>query len=98
MKFNISFYILKRIFPKDTMWVDGVAEIIGYSPKENIHIVICDGTRTSNDGKYRVQKYRPKDSKYHFEHWNTEEYPYKYLVDEDYAEHISEEVIDFSKL
>ncbi len=98
MNFNIPFYVLRRIFPADTMWVDGIAEIIGYSPKENLHIVICDGTRTSQDGKYTVQKYRPKNPEYHFEHWNKGKYPYKYLIDEDYAEHISEEIINFSGL
>jgi hypothetical protein len=98
MNFNIPFYVLRRAFPVDTMWVDGIAEIIGYSRKENLHIVICDGNRTSQDGKYRVQKYRPKDPKHHFENWNKWKYPFKYLVDENYAEHVSEEVIDFSKL
>lgn len=79
---DIEFYKLAKLFPKDTMWVDGCAEIIGYSPKENLHIVIDDGNRTSDNGKYLVHKYQPKDAKYHFENWNKGKYPWKYLIDE----------------
>lgn len=96
-KFVIPFFKFARVFPKDTMWVDGIAEIIGYSPKENLHFVIYDGNRVSPDGVYVVATYRPKDKEFHFAHWNREEHPFKYL-DEEYAELVGEEQIDFSKI
>lgn len=79
---NISFSSLIKHFPKDTMWVDGCAEIIGYSPKENLHIVIEDGQCKSDDGMYLVHKYKPKDSHNHLINWNRGQYPWKYLTDE----------------
>ncbi len=79
---NIPFCVLSKLFPKDTMWVSGCAEIIGYSPKENLHIVIEDGNCISEDGNYVVHKYQPSNPKEHFENWNKGEYPYKYLLSE----------------
>jgi hypothetical protein len=76
---NISFVKLTTMFPKDTMWVDGCAEIIGYSPKENLHIVIDDGQCKSDDGMYMVHKYHPLDQQMHMLDWNSGKYPLKYL-------------------
>ena len=76
---NISFAKLTTMFPKDTMWVDGCAEIIGYSPKENLHIVIDDGQCKSDDGMYMVHKYHPLDQRMHMLDWNSGKYPLKYL-------------------
>ena len=90
---NIDFYTLTKLFPKDTMWVDGCAEIIGYSPKENLHIVIDDGKRSSSDGKYLVHKYKPLFPKEHLENWNKGKYPRKHLSIE---EKIFEGWVDFS--
>lgn len=90
---NIEFYKLTQLFPKDTMWVDGCAEIIGYSPKENLHIVIEDGQCNSSDGKYVVHKYKPLSPKVHLENWNNGKYPWKYLKPE---EKIFEGWVDFS--
>ncbi len=89
---NITFNQLTALFPKDTMWVDGCAEIIGYSPKENLHIVIDDGQCTSDDGMYLVHKYRPSDPEEHRMKWNSEEYPWKYLG----KDKISEEWVNFN--
>ena len=58
---EIKFRKLTQLFPKDTEWVDGCAEIIGYSPSQNLHIVIDDGQCKSEDGQYLVHKYKPKD-------------------------------------
>ena len=90
---NISFCKLTSLFPKDTMWVDGCAEIIGYSPKENLHIVIDDGQCRSDDGEYLVHKYVPKNPEEHSANWNKGEYPYKYLSPE---EKVYEEWVDFN--
>ena len=96
-KYNICFNILRYYFPVDTMWVDGQAEIIGYSPKENLHVVISDGNRWSEDGFWLVNKYRPKDPDEHLALWNSGEYPLKYLVDEEYADLISQERINLTR-
>lgn len=90
---NIEFYKLTKLFPKDTMWTDGCAEIIGYSPKENLHIVITDGQRSSEDGKYLVHKYMPQDAEEHLANWNKGKYPYKHL---SHYEKVSEEWVDFN--
>jgi hypothetical protein len=76
---EIAFRKLTQLFPKDTMWVCGCAEIIGYSPKENLHIVIDDGCCRSDDGEYLVHKYRPSNPDEHFKKWNAGEYPWKYI-------------------
>jgi len=96
-KYNICFNILRYYFPVDTMWVDGQAEIIGYSPKENLHIVISDGNCWSEDGFWLVSKYRPKDPDEHLALWNSGAYPLKYLVDEKYADLISQERINLTR-
>jgi hypothetical protein len=75
------------------MWVDGCAEIIGYSPKENLHIVIDDGQCHSDDGEYLVHKYVPKNAEEHSANWNRGEYPYKHLSLE---EKVYEEWVDFN--
>ena len=97
-KFVRPFFKLQRVFPKDTMWVDGIADIVGYSPKENLHFVIDDGNRASDDGKYVVHAYRPKSKLYHLVYWNAGEYPFKYLVNEEYADFVYEKIINFSKV
>lgn len=96
-KYNICFNILRHHFPVDTMWVDGQAEIIGYSPKENLHIVINDGNCYSEDGFWLVFKYRPKNPDEHLALWNSGVYPLKYLVDEEYADFISQERMNLTK-
>ena len=80
---SISFRKLIAMFPEDTMWVSGGSEIIGYSYKENTHIVIDDGQCFSHDGKYFVHKYKPSNPFKHFMEWNTGKHPLKYLLDED---------------
>lgn len=90
---EIPFRKLTSMFPKDTMWVDGCAEIIGYSPKQNLHIVISDGQCVTDDGKYLVHKYAPENPEEHLKNWNSGKYPYKYLEPET---KISEEWVDFS--
>lgn len=90
---SILFNKLTELFPKDTMWVDGCAEIIGYSPKENLHIVIDDGQCKSDWGTYVVHKYKPSNPQKHIAEWNSGEYPLKYLTDE---EKVFEDWIDFS--
>lgn len=90
---NILFCKLTAMFPKDTMWVDGCAEIIGYSPKENLHIVIDDGQCRSDDGMYLVHKYVPKNAEEHRANWNNGKYPYKHLSPE---EKVYEEWVDFN--
>jgi hypothetical protein len=94
---NISFVELTKKFPKDTLWVSSCLEIIGYSAKENLHIVIEDGNCRSKSGDYLVHEYKPKNPEFHKAHWNTEKYPYKYLSD-NYAEKVLEERMDFSSL
>ena len=42
------------MFPQDTVWANGCAEIVGYSPKKNMHIVIEDGQRWDDEGKFCV--------------------------------------------
>ena len=79
------------------MWVDGQAEIIGYSPKENLHIVISDGNCFSEDGFWLVSEYRPKDPDEHLALWNSGVYPLKYLVDEGYADFIVQKRINLTK-
>ena len=90
---EIKFRKLTQLFPKDTAWVDGVAEIIGYSPNQNLHIVIDDGLCKSEDGQYLVHKYKPRDPQKHWNDWNSGKYPLKYLVDE---EKVFEGWIDFN--
>jgi hypothetical protein len=90
---EIKFSKLTQLFPKDTEWVDGCAEIIGYSPSQNLHIVIDDGQCKSDDGEYLVHKYKPKDPQEHLENWNSGKYPWKYLTNE---EKIFEGWIDFN--
>ena len=90
---EIPFRKLTSMFPKDTMWVDGCAEIIGYSPKQNLHIVISDGQCVTDDGKYLVHKYAPENPEEHLKNWNSGKYPWKYLEPET---KISEEWVDFS--
>lgn len=75
------------------MWVDGCAEIIGYSPKKNLHIVIDDGQCRSDDSEHLVHKYVPKNAEEHSANWNRGEYPYKHLSPE---EKVYEEWVDFN--
>lgn len=89
----ILFNKLTELFPKDTMWVDGCAEIIGYSPKENLHIVIDDGQCSGYNDMYVVHKYKPSNPKEHLINWNKGEHPIKYLLDE---EKVFEDWVDFS--
>lgn len=89
---EITFRKLTQLFPKDTIWVDGCAEIIGYSPKENLHIVIDDGQCATDDGMYLVHKYKPSNPEEHFQKWNSGEYPWKYLG----KDKIFEQWVDFN--
>lgn len=79
---NISFTKLAKEFPEDTLWISGKLEIIGYSKKENLHIVIEDGCCQSDSGNYVIHKYRPRNPQEHSENWAKGEYPRKYLLDE----------------
>lgn len=56
---RIPFSTLTRMFPKDTVWANGCAEIVGYSAKKNMHIVIDDGQRYDEEGKWTVHLYHP---------------------------------------
>lgn len=58
---NITFQSLynNKLFPSDTMWIAKDAEIVGYSPMKNKHIVIDDGMCQSGTGKYLVHIYNP---------------------------------------
>ena len=85
--------ILSKLFPKDTLWTTSGAEIIGYSYKENRHIVIEDGLCTMPDGKWMVHEYSPESPASHNIYWNRGKYPFKYLVSEP---KIREELVNFS--
>lgn len=95
MDFVISFRLLTMAFPSDTVWADGCAEIIGYSAKRNIHIVISDGQCVSTDGTYVVHIYKPSNPD-HKDVWldKGNGYPWKYLSSE---EKILEERVNFSR-
>lgn len=92
---DITFRKLMQLFPKDTMWVDGGCdEIIGYSPKENLHIVIDDGQCTTNSGIYFVHKYRPSDLEGYLMEWKSKKYPWRYLGKD--KDKISDEWVNFN--
>lgn len=91
--YNITFQMLWRLFPKDTMWTTSGAELIGYSPKTNRHIVIDDGLCISDDGYYLVHEYSPKNPKEHLLNWNNGIYPLKYVLK---SPKIREERVNFN--
>ena len=78
---NIPFNLLTRIFPHDTVWANGCAEIVGYSPKKNMHIVIDDGQCWDDEGKYCVHIYHPEDRNHRTEWMPNEKrpWPLKYI-------------------
>lgn len=79
---NITFNRLSCVFPKDTVWASGCAEIVGYSRSKNIHIVIDDGNCKSDDSSWLVHIWRPKNpDKHRFDWLPTVEmqHPLKYL-------------------
>ena len=78
---NIPFNLLTRIFPQDTVWANGCAEIVGYSPKKNMHIVIDDGQCWDDEGKYCVHIYYPEDRNHRTEWMPNEKrpWPLKYI-------------------
>lgn len=75
---NIAAVRLWQFFPDDTIWINGIAEIIGYSPSENIHIVINDGQCSDPNNKWLVHIYKVND--HHMEYFIN--YRPKYLSDE----------------
>lgn len=80
---QITFSALNFCFPKDTMWIGAVAEIVGYSPSTNLHIVINDGCCISES--WLVNVYEPNNPEEHKRDWTpTKErpYPIKHLSDE----------------
>jgi len=89
---NITMQALSKLFPKDTLWTTSGLEIIGYSFKENRHIVIEDGLCYMDDGKFMVHEYSPKNPDYHQANWNRGEWPAKYLLPE---QKIREEWVNF---
>ena len=56
---NLNVSILSKYFPQDTLWRNGVAEWVGYSPSKNQFIVIEDGCCRSEDGEWMVHIYEP---------------------------------------
>lgn len=91
---NISFTILTRMFPQDTVWANGCAEIVGYSPKKNMHIVVEDGQCCRDNGTYVVHIYHPSNKK-HKKEWmpnKNHPWPWKYVD----GEKIFEGRINFS--
>ena len=78
---NIPFNVLTRMFPQDTVWANGCAEIVGYSPKKNMHIVIEDGQRWDDEGKFCVHIYHPRNENYRTEWMPNEQHPWpwKYI-------------------
>lgn len=59
--FNITYHLLHYIFGDETMWCGNRAEIVGYNPIKNLHIVIDDGMCRTEDGKYCFHIYIPED-------------------------------------
>ena len=91
---NIPFSYLTRMFPKDTVWANGCAEIVGYSPKKNMHIVIDDGQCWSDDGTYVVHVYHPSN-KNHKTEWMPNE-NHEWALKHVDGEKIFEECVNFS--
>lgn len=76
------------MFPQDTVWANGCAEIVGYSPKKNMHIVIDDGQCWSEDGTYVVHIYYPSNENHKTE-WMPNENrpcPLKYIGENKFFE------------
>lgn len=83
-KRNIPFGRLTAIFPFDTLWANGCAEIVGYSKEKNIHIVIDDGMCVSAIG-WCVHVYCPGNPE-HYRNWAPNKYrecPLKCLSNEE---------------
>ena len=79
---NITLFNLSQKFPQDTIWRTNRSEIVGYSFSENRHIVIDNGLCKSENGEYLVHEYRPSNPTTHLHKFATDEYPYKYLLDD----------------
>ena len=91
---------LQEFFPKDTLWTFSGIEIVGYSIKENKHIVIDDGICLSQNGEYFVHMYEPTNPKEHINQWfnyNGKGYPMKYIMDDKYAVEVFQGWMQFSK-
>ena len=92
MNFTSFIYTLNGKFLNDNQksgnLINGIAEIIGYSPSKNIHIVINDGQCRSQDNKWLVNIYKVND--YHMDYFIN--YRPKYL-DNDFK--IFEGWVDF---
>ena len=95
--FNIEFNTLIYLFPKDTIWANAGAELVGLSKSEKLHIVIDDGCCCDDEGKWLVNVYKIKDIE---QHWNvffpneTRDYFFKYPSNGD-EEKLIEEWVDF---
>ena len=88
----IHFTALTYCFPKDTLWTSLGAEIIGYSPKTNMHIVIEDGCCVSM--KWCVHIYEPLNSN-HSSVWNSTKerpYPIKHLNEDNSYKWLKENI------
>ncbi len=95
---QITFNALDFCFPKDTMWMSACAEIVGYSPSTNLHIVIGDGCCIGEH--WFVHIYEPNNAEEHKRDWiptNERPYPIKHLS-EEYALKWVEENVNFDSL
>lgn len=86
--YNLNMNVLTRMFP-NFIFIDGCAEIIGYDPKNYIHMVIEDGNCCTHDNKWVVHQYKIKNP----ESFNWMEW--KYICDNTIAEKILEQQIEF---
>lgn len=59
--YNLNMNVLTRKFP-NFIFIDGCAEIIGYDPKNHIHIVIEDECCCTTDNKWVVHQYKIKNT------------------------------------
>lgn len=90
---QITFNALNFCFPNDTMWVGAVAEIVGYSPSTNMHIVIDDGNCIGDH--WTVHVYEPNDAKKHRNTWMStidRPYPIKHLGENESIKWIEESI------
>lgn len=87
--YNLNMNLLTRKFP-NFIFRDGCAEIIGYDPKNHIHMVIEDGNCCTTDNTWVVHQYKIKNP----ESFNWMEW--KYICFDEIAEKILEERIEFN--
>lgn len=69
------------MFPDDTIWLSAIAEIVGYSKRYNVHVVIDDGNCLSSDGTFVFHVYRPDKPEEHLKNFipDLNKYPLKYI-------------------